>query len=189
MALFGKDHNSDSDEHLLNSYLRTRRTEPLGLLYNRYIPLIYGVCLKYLRNSADAEDAVMQIFEDVAARIDRYEIKCFRAWIYTVTRNHCLQLLRKGNSEQATDFATENMESEPVLDLTDVREERLTAMEECIKQLPDPQRRCIELFYFGQKSYADIADLTEWHLKSVKSYIQNGKRNLKICMEHNNAID
>ena len=175
-----------SDGELLDHYLRTGRLDYFGELYNRYMPLVYGLCLKYLRRVEAAEDAVMQIFEDLAPKVGRYDIKEFRTWIYTVARNHCLQKLRGAGKEIPLDFAPAVMESENVLHLLTKKEEdekRYGVLEDCIERLPGPQKESIRLFFMEEKSYADIADITKYAVKSVKSYIQNAKRNLKICME------
>ncbi len=174
-----------SDAQLLGAYLDTGRMEWFGELYNRYLPLVYGLCLKYLGDRAEAEDAVMQIFEEVAAKIGRAEVREFRTWIYAVARNHCFQQLRRRKPGISFDDALPVMESDDFLHLLDKKDDeaRLMALQLCLERLPDPQRRAIELFFFEQMSYADIVEQTEYNLKSVKSYIQNGKRNLRICME------
>lgn len=185
MLLSSKKRETKSDAELLGLYLQTDRSEYLGDLYNRYIPLVYGLCLKYLKDASSAEDAVMQIFEVLLDKVGKFEIKEFRTWLYTVAKNHCLQLLRKTKREIVTDFGGMVMESDDSAHLFD-REEgemRLAALQKCLEQLPAPQRESVRLFFLEEKSYAEVADETNYQLKSVKSYIQNGKRNLKICME------
>lgn len=170
---------------MLELYKQTGRIDYFGELYGRYTPLVYGLCLKYLGNIEDAEDAVMQIFEDLTVKVHRSEIREFRTWLYSVTRNHCLQILRRTKREIPADPSERFMETAAVTHLLVVRdnEGELSALEECMKKLPEPQRVSISLFFLEEKSYADVAYLTGYSLKSVKSYIQNGKRNLKICME------
>ncbi|WP_203558400.1 RNA polymerase sigma factor [Bacteroides sp. 519] len=161
--------------------------EYFGELYNRYIPLIYGTCLKYLQQQEEAKDAVMQIFEDLLPKVRNYEINSFRTWLYTVVKNHCLQLLRKENKEISIDLSTENMESQEFLHLLYEEEEKsmLDSVQPCIERLPDKQRICIIHFFMKKMSYADIVDRTGYSLKAVKSNIQNGKRNLKTCLTKN----
>ncbi|MDR1984818.1 MAG: sigma-70 family RNA polymerase sigma factor [Prevotellaceae bacterium] len=175
-----------SDAELLSLFRSSCNSEYLGHLYNRYTHLVYGVCLKYLQNCEDAQDAVMQIFEFLIGKINKYEIGVFRTWIYSVARNHCLQKLRKKNMEILTDFAVDFMDFSDITHLLYEKddEKQFVALKQCIEQLPETQRCCIKMFFFDEKSYADIADETKYHLKSVKSYIQNGKRNLKICIEN-----
>ena len=178
------------DPELLRRYIDTGLMEYFGELYSRYIPLVYGLCLKYLRSTELAEDAVMQIFEELAPKVGRFEIREFRTWVYSVARNHCLQQLRKHNPEVSLDnFGTVFMESDTVVHPLSKQEDegRLAILEKCLEQLPEPQRKSIRMFFYEEKSYVDIVDATDYHLKSVKSYIQNGKRNLKICMEKEGA--
>lgn len=184
-STFFKPHISSlPDEELLARYNRTGDTKYFGELYNRYIPLLYGVCLKYLGNAEKAEDAVMQLFEELTEKIGRYEIAVFRTWLYSVVKNHCFQLLRKEEREIPVNFDADFMESADIVHLLsdDEEDSRLPALQKCMRQLPPQQRECIELFFMQEQSYADIASRTGYSLNHVKSYIQNGKRNLKICI-------
>ncbi len=175
-----------TDEELLLHYRKTGDPEYFGKLYNRYIPLVYGLCLKYLQHADQSEDATMQLFEDLLPKISDYEIKIFRTWLYSVVKNHCLQILRKKEREIIVDFNSQLMESDDILHLLieDENKDRLDALKNCMRKLPEPQRITITHFFINEMSYADIVETTGYQLKSVKSYIQNGKRNLKICIEN-----
>lgn len=176
-----------SDEELLCRFKETQDAEYFQQLYERYIPLIYGLCLKYLKDSQLSQDAVIDIYENLTSKIAGYEIKIFKNWLYSVAKNHCFHLLKENKKEIIVNFDSQLVESESILDLfnenTDTEKE--DALNRCIEKLPAPQRTSIEKFFFEEKSYADIVDETGFNLKSVKSYIQNGKRNLKICIEKN----
>lgn len=189
MFFFKRNISAYTDGELLDLYNSTLKSEYFGELYNRYIPLLYGVCLKYLQDGNKAQDAVMQLFEDLLPKIARYEVNEFRTWIYSVAKNHCLQLLRKNNPEVLTDFDTPFVESFDILHLLteEDNDSTLAALNHCIEKLPEPQRISIVLFFMEEMSYADVVEKTGYQLKSVKSYIQNGKRNLKICIEKNIA--
>lgn len=173
-----------SDEDLLKRFAESSDQEVLGQLYARYIPLVYGLCLKYLQQPEDAEDAVMQIYEELSQKIVNYEICTFRTWLYSVTKNHCFQLLRKNQPHSFEEISENVVESEHFEHLIDASEsiEKESALNYCLKTLPEEQKRCIVHFFFEECSYADVVDLTGFALSKVKSYIQNGKRNLKICM-------
>jgi RNA polymerase sigma-70 factor (ECF subfamily) len=177
------------DEDLLNEYRKSGKSEYFGELYNRYIPLLYGVCLKYLGDADNAQNAVMQVFENIFPKILQYDIKVFRTWIYSVAKNHCLQILRKEKSGIFVDFNSIIMESDEILNLLsedDSDEERKVILRQCIKKLPVEQRNVILRFFVEEMSYQDIVDNDGYTTNQVKSYIQNGKRNLKICIEKNN---
>lgn len=160
-------------------------------LYERYIPLIYGLCLKYLRNTAKAKDATIDIFENLAPKISTYEIKSFKNWIYSVVKNHCFLILREEKKEIVVNFDSQLMESDSVLTLFSeeaTNGEKEAALQDCINKLPDPQQKTIRMFFYENMSYAEIADVTGFNIKSVKSFLQNGKRNLKICIEKKISI-
>lgn len=148
--------------------------------------MLYGLCLKYLQDEDNAQEAVMQLFEDLIPKIGNYDIKIFKPWLYRVAKNHCLQLLRKGNKEISLDYTINIMESDEFLHLLseeDNPEEQLKALHICLEKLSEEQRTSITRFFLEEMSYADIAEQTGLTLNNVKSYIQNGKRNLKICIK------
>ena len=172
------------DDELLKQFIKTSNQEFLGHLYSRYIPLVYGLCLKYLQQVEDAEDAVSSIYEELNAKIHNYRIENFKAWLYSVTTNHCLQILRKEKNTYFEEIDIQSMESDDFEHLIDVSEdkEKEDVLNFCLDALSKGQRRCIVHFYFDDFSYADIVDKTGFELNKVKSFIQNGKRNLKICI-------
>ena len=179
------DDGMPDDGQLLALHAQDGTNRWLGQLYSRYLPLVYGVCLKYLRNPDDAGDAVMDIFEELTVKVGRYEVERFRPWLYTLAKNHCLQRLRRQRLEIPADDAGRIMEYAPLVHLLDGEgdEARFAALERCLERLPEKQRECIDRFFYGGKSYADISAETCWPVKSIKSFLQNGKRNLKLCME------
>jgi RNA polymerase sigma-70 factor, ECF subfamily len=182
-----------SDSELVNLYREKTDLDVLGILYKRYMLQVYGVCLKYLKNRDDSQDAVMQIFEILIRDVPRFEIRNFKGWLYGVARNHCLMKLRKDLRERDKQHEIAGelfMESTAILHPLeeDVEEEVRERLKTCMEQLKEEQRRCIELFYYQQHCYREIAaELLVDELK-VKSFIQNGKRNLKICLESNKVM-
>lgn len=178
---------SPTDELQLQFYRDTGNQEVLGELYNKYIHLIYGLCLKYLKNRDDAQDAVMSIYEQISEKLLTTEVQHFKSWLYIVSKNHCLMQLRKKNPEIHTEVF---MESDEAMHLNDEKvelEKDLTALEDCIEELKEEQQRCVKLFFLEKKSYQQVNDETGLNMKKVKSHIQNGKRNLKMCLESKNV--
>ena len=172
---------------MLAEYRRDGDLETLGRLYERYMPLIYGVCLKYLKDEEQSKDAVMQIFEQLITKLKVHEVANFKSWLYTLARNHCLMNLRSSNKHEFVNIDDYGMESSSFLhhDTEELKENQLNSMEKCMEKLPEEQRLTIDLFYLQQKCYKEISETTGFDLNKVKSFIQNGKRNLKICMEKN----
>lgn len=188
LGLFSSNKKKDySDEELLSLFKDTGNNDYFHQLYERYIPLIYGLCLKYLQNVEEAQDATVDIYENLSQKLRGYEIAIFKNWLYSVVKNHCFHILKENKKEIIVNFDSQFMESEPIFDLLSENnnEEKENALSKCMEQLPEPQRISVEKFFYEDKSYAEIVDETGFHLKSVKSYIQNGKRNLKICIKKN----
>lgn len=189
-----KDIKSFDDDELVAAYKRSEEVVYVGELYERYAHMVFLVCMKYLRDEAESEDATMQVFEKMITDLKRYEVRKFKYWVHTVAKNHCLVLLEKRQKlRHKADELLETtqaliMESDafPSLNGEDPREIRLTQLEEAIVLLNEEQRICIELFYLQQKCYQEVAESTGYSLKQVKSYIQNGKRNLKIHLSRVN---
>ena len=174
-----------ADDELLSIYRSSGDVAVLGQLYERYMPLVYGVCLKYLKDEEQAKDAVMGIFEELVTKVKQHDINIFRSWLYVLGRNYCLMQLRAGKKLEMVAL-DEVMEFTPLLHPDDNnREEAYNALERCIDKLTGAQKQSIDLFYLKEKCYKEVADVTGFSLNEVKSYIQNGKRNLKICLEKN----
>lgn len=178
------------DEWLIDKFKDSGDLEFLGNLYERYMHLVYGVCLKYLKDRDASQDAVMQIFEKLILELPKREIENFKPWLHVITKNYCLMQLRTQKSqlahrEKIVESADIFMESSYEMHHNNetVLEQDITALKKCIDELKDGQKECIKLFYLEECCYQEIADQTNFEIKKVKSFIQNGKRNLKICMD------
>ena len=189
MSFFSKPvkTNDTDDEVQLNNYRKSGDVGVLGKLFEQYVSLIYGVCLKYLKDEEDAKDAVMGIFEELVIKVKQHEIKQFRSWVYVLSRNYCLMKLRAGKRVEEVSL-DEVMEFTPFLHPEESnREEAMKALERCMEKLNAVQKQSIDLFYLKEKCYKEITEITGFTLNDVKSYIQNGKRNLKICLERSSG--
>jgi RNA polymerase sigma factor (sigma-70 family) len=174
-----------TDQELLTQYKLSGEVSWAGVLYSRYTPLVYGVCLKYLKDREEAKDAVMQLFEKLITTLKTHEIEFFKSWLYVTARNHCLMQLRSKKGKYSEEISPLLMETaaESHLEEHDEMESNLGKLENCIEKLAHEQKACVKMFFLQQKCYKDITVLTGFDLSKVKSFIQNGKRNLKICME------
>ena len=173
-----------ADEELLRRYINQDDVLYFGELYRRFIPKVYGLCLKYLGEQEAARDAVMDIYGQISEKVKQYEISNFNTWLYSVAKNHCLQVLRKEKKTIFVKMEDVAVENEAFFNLTDKpqSQEELAALEYCLETLPVEQQKSVTLFYIDNCSYTDIVELTGFALSKVKSYIQNGKRNLKSCI-------
>lgn len=182
MILGNQNTEQQTDNQLIESYQSTGEKSVLGILFKRYMPLVFGTCMKYLKDREAAKDMAMQVFEKLMKELKEKEVQNFKSWLYVLTRNECLMLLRKNRPEIN---GVELMEYQlPVHHTHETElEEDLGKMETCIETLNTEQNSCIKLFYLEKKTYQEVCDHTGFELKKVKSYLQNGRRNLKICIE------
>jgi RNA polymerase sigma factor (sigma-70 family) len=175
-----------SDAALLEKFYADKDNQWLGILLQRYTMLLLGVCMKYLKNEDDAKDSVQQVFLKAIAELHKYKVEYFKSWIYMVAKNHCLMKLRdrQGKAPAMLNEQTMAIEEEPLSAQSHLDKDRLLdAVSKGIEELNSEQKQCVTLFYLDKKSYTQIADATGYSMMQVKSYIQNGKRNLKIVVE------
>jgi RNA polymerase sigma-70 factor (ECF subfamily) len=188
----GKRSTKKSDEDLIAEFNSSGNLEVLGDLYHRYMHLVYGVCLKYFKDRDESMDAVMQIFEKLIVDVPKQNILNFRSWLHVVTKNYCLMQLRsqKSKDEKHNEWVNDNvifMENDAGLHPLDEKKPDLEeALMDCVERLKNEQKECIKQFYFDNRCYNEIATNLGIDEKKVKSYLQNGKRNLKLCLEEKN---
>jgi len=193
MWLFKKKEYS-SDEELLRHYKKSGDKELFADLFKKHVSMVYGTCLFYLQDKNEAQDATMQLFEKLLLDINNREIDNFKGWLSFVVRNHCISLIRKNKSLTKNiksyyefEYETPDLEQEEKINATS-EDKLLENMKACLPKLKENQRLCVELFYLKNKSYQDIANETQFSLNEIKSYIQNGKRNLKLLIEEQTRI-
>lgn len=177
------------DKILIERFRTGSDREALGTLFLRYMELVYGVCLKYLGQPEAAQDAVMDIYEHLNRKLPGHDVDNFSGWLYMVSKNHCLQHLRKKNNlltvsldDPVMQNGQEAHQEDEAFDLM-VSEDIADQLHHCISQLPEKQQVCIRMFYFEKRSYAEICEITLQPMDTVRSNIQNGRRNLKKCIQ------
>jgi RNA polymerase sigma-70 factor (ECF subfamily) len=188
MWLFKKKEYT-SDEEILKHYKQTGDKEVFADLFKKHVTVVYGTCLFYLQDKDEAQDATMHLFEKLLLDVNNREIDHFKGWLSFVVRNHCISLIRKQKSQAKNvksyyefEYQDANLETEESIGRVE-DEQMLEQMKQSLPKLKEGQRICIELFYLKDKSYQEIAKETSYSLNEIKSYIQNGKRNLKLLIE------
>jgi len=174
-----------TDQELLDRWYSDRNNEWLGVLLQRYTLLLFGVCMKYIKQEDEARDCVQQIFVKVITELAKYRVEYFKSWIYTIARNHCLMKLRDqhGRAAELSESMLAAWDDEPGNNSHQQKEQLLEWMGDALEELGKEQKLCVTLFYLNKRSYQEIASNTGFTLMQVKSHIQNGKRNLKLLME------
>jgi len=173
------------DKQLLDKFYSEANNYWLGILLQRYTLLLFGVCMKYLKNEEDAKDSVQQIFLKVISELQKYKVDYFKSWLYMIARNHCLMKIRDRQGKIPAELTDKFLLPEEVNNKQDFieKDKTLALIEEGLQELHHEQKLCITLFYLQKKSYQEVADITGYNLLQIKSFIQNGKRNLKLIVE------
>jgi len=175
-----------SDQELLGNFYADHNAEWLGILLPRYTLLLLGVCMKYLKNEEEAKDSVQQIFLKVITELKKYRVDYFKSWLYMVAKNHCLMKLRDRHGKASVELTERHLlavEEEPGTQSLLQNDQTMELMSEAMGELSEEQRRCVNLFYLEKKSYQEVSETTGFTMMQVKSYIQNGKRNLRLLIE------
>lgn len=178
--------NDATDKELIAAYKSSSDPVYVSTLYQRYMDLVFGVCLKYFKDGERSKDAVMDIYEELCKKLKLHEVDNFKGWLQVLARNYCLMQLRSPRNMKTTEFNADFMQSNQTTHLENgilEKEENFKKLEECMEQLTAEQKQSIELFFQEKKCYNEIAAITGYEWSKVRSYIQNGKRNLKLCME------
>ncbi|MFI5185266.1 MAG: RNA polymerase sigma factor [Chitinophagales bacterium] len=180
-------YKNTSDQQLLENFYSDHNTEWLGILLPRYTLLLLGVCMKYLKNEEEAKDCVQQIFLKVITELKKYRVDYFKSWLYMVARNHCLMKIRDKHGKTPIELTERHLSSpqeEPDTESLLQDDRTMTLMSEALRELSKEQQQCVILFYLQKKSYQEISEQTGFTMMQVKSYIQNGKRNLRLSIEN-----
>jgi RNA polymerase sigma-70 factor (ECF subfamily) len=178
--------DQNSDKELVTAFKNSGDITYLSTLYQRYMDLVFGVCLKYFKDTERSKDAVMDIFEELNGKLKQHDIDNFKGWLHVLARNYCLMQLRSPRNLKTTEFNTHFMHSEENMHLNvEVieKENNFINLEQCLDTLPEEQKQSIRLFYLENKCYNEIEAITGFEWNKVRSYIQNGRRNLKLCMD------
>ena len=173
-----------SDVEIISTYKNTGDKQLIGILFERYAHLVYGVCYKYVKDKEVCRDATLFIFEKLFVDLKKYEVTNFSSWLHSVARNYCFAYMKTAGRDVSLDEITldnladhndKNQEDELI-------KKHLSKLPEALAAINDEQQTCVRLFYLNNKSYVEIAEQTGYSLNQVKSFIQNGKRNLRIYL-------
>ncbi len=173
-----------SDEELIVMIKKAKSQEFAASLFSRYVEMIYGIGLKYFKDSEKSKDMTMDLYPKFVSKIKNHEIKHFKSWLYVLVKNQCLEKLRKEKREGEKFLDFKNVQSEDVFHpiQEDMKEKAFNDLDDCIQNLEKSQKQCVKLFYLEKKSYVEITKMLDLDWNKVRSLIQNGRRNLKNCL-------
>jgi RNA polymerase sigma-70 factor, ECF subfamily len=165
-----------SDDALAECFRTTGDSVLFGEIFRRYRQVVYRFCLAMMRDPETAADQTQETFIRAMLGIHGYTGGHMRAWLMTIARHQCINLIRSRN------HGWRSLEGPAALEKIEVPGEdvvgRIT-LRALLAPLSEEQRLCLKLFYFNGMSYAEISDLARIEEGAVKSHIQNGMRRMR----------
>ncbi len=159
--------------------------EPFQVLFERYGDLVFGYCVKLLKDKERAEDASQDVWIKVIKNAEKYKSQGkFRAWLLQIARNTCFSLfreLKKNFGDDIGEDEVEDVSKENILDLISAEQDK-AKLKECIGKLPENQRVALVVWMTEDKSYEEIAEQMETTVSAVKSLLFRGRQCLKEMM-------
>ena len=187
------------DDQTLLARVAEGDTRALDTLYERYARVVYGVALRIVGDSQQAEDIVQETFWRIWRRGRTFQAGRGQAasWIFGIAHNLSIDELRR---QRARPIPVYDTEATPVLrDLEDSRmdvaggaleQERRRLIDEALKQITNEQRQAIELAYFGGLSQREIAERLQSPLGTIKTRIRLGLLKLRdVLLARNVRIE
>lgn len=165
-----------TDDEIIEDYRKRRDPLCIEMLFDRYSHLVFAVSMKYLKDEEESKDVVLVIFEKLPGDILKYKIQNFSSWLHSVTKNYCIRVLSK---KKYTAGYTDRIPDTSMEEEDDFISNYLPHLNAAISKLSEEQKICIDLFYIQNLTYQEVSDKSGYNMNQVKSYIQNGKRNLK----------
>ncbi|GAA0357154.1 RNA polymerase sigma factor [Bacillus horti] len=158
-------------------------------LFDSYNKDVYKTCFYMLRNAQDAEDLCHDVFVTIF-RQDWSRIEHIRSWIMRITMNHCLNLLRKNQTQRQKQsevqmFHEQNTATVKPVDAIVMEKAAAKEWEELLSQLPDKLMAVVTLRYIGELSMAEIAETLKIPVGTVKSRLHKALKIIRQKLEHN----
>ena len=154
-------------------------TAAWGEIVMRYKDAVFGLCLGFLRNRADAEDIAQDAFIRAYVNLRRYNLeRKFSTWVFTIAANLCRNRLRyrRNHPVMEVDFEFEGG-ADPAR--TVVHEERQARVRKALSALPYTYRAPLVLRFYNDLAYKEIGDILAIPEGTVKTRIHRGKAMLK----------
>ncbi|MCO6466707.1 MAG: RNA polymerase sigma factor [Bradyrhizobiaceae bacterium] len=143
-----------SDEEVFAVIRDKNDEQAFTALYRRYDKRVYAYCLRALGNHEEAQDVFQLVMMTIYDKRQAFVDGSFAAWLFTITRNSCLKAIRnrKNTTELNEDIHTPDEHDGRSADFM-----LKDALQHAIKHLADEFREALELRYFDELSYEEIA--------------------------------
>lgn len=175
----------DTGDTELLELIKLKDTSALDIFYRRYENIIYRFSLKKLNNEFDASDIVNTVMLEVWNTAHRFEGRSkVSTWLIGIANHRIIDLLRKRKHgevdiDEAVDISDENIDMHKVIESIETRR----FIDDCLSNLGGDHKQAMQLLFFSDASYEEIADALDCPIGTVKSRIFHAKTALKKCLE------
>lgn len=185
-----EDHHGDKISGLiLRVSLRDRRA--FDSLYHATAPKLFGTCLRILRDRAEAEEAVQEVFVKIWLKAGRFSVtgQSPMSWLIAIARNHAIDRLRsrRGASAGVTgaldDAAHDIRDPSPTPEGHVLAAAERTRLDSCLSQLDGERAAAVKGAYLDGHSYADLAERHGVPLNTMRTWLRRSLMRLKECLE------
>lgn len=183
------------DEHVWLKQLSNGNEEAVKKLYVQYAEKIYNTAIGYVKNTEDAEELLQDVLMTIISTAHNFRFdSSVSTWTYRITVNKSLDFLRKKNSakrkgiftsiyrrdsneiqHQSIDFAHPGLKME--------HKEDATLLFKMIDKLSENQKTAFILTQIEGLSQKEVAEIMKTSRKSVESFVQRAKKNLRVALE------
>jgi len=168
----------------INPLSQMKQTSQFTEMYDRFGKMVYNVSLNYLQNIEDAEEATQDVFVKIYYKIKGFnEQSSLKTWIYRITINHCLDVIKSKNRRMRVLFSRQNDDHDSIeFNHPGVALENKEAIGEILRQLnqlPHNQKSALMMKAIDGLSQKEIADVLELNVKAVESLLTRARANMK----------
>ncbi|MEY3598590.1 MAG: hypothetical protein RL521_1012 [Bacteroidota bacterium] len=177
---------AQEDYHLVQK-AKEKNQQAFAKLMSRYRESLYYTIFKMVQNTEDAEDLTIEAFSKAFARLESYTPQfAFSTWLFKIASNHCIDFLRKkrikaisinqtGRGEDGDQFEIPIKDDQLNPEQQMQRSQSINQVRAVVDQLKPHYKRMIELRYFDEKSYEEIAEEMNLPLGTVKAQLFRAK--------------
>lgn len=179
-------HKKISDEEIVRTYLSTQRSHYFDTLYKRYSKKIYGKCISLLKDEEMAQDAMQDIFMKILLNLSKFSEKSrFSTWVYSITYNYCIDLLRRKKKQKTVIIEDGNAIEDVVEDVNDsfLLETKVNRLKVVLEKIPQGDKMILLMKYQDSMSIKEIGSMLDKSESAIKMKIKRAKHKFKLQYE------
>lgn len=174
---------ADSDKELI-ARIAARDQTAMSALYARHHVRLYRYLVRLMRNEAMAEELMNEVFMECWRKADSFEGRsAVSTWLTTIAHNRAVSVLRKrSDAPLDEDYAAQIADEEDTPEVVSQKRDKAEIMRECMNSLSADHREIIDLVYYHDKSVAEVAEIANIPVNTVKTRMFYARKKLAELM-------